>query len=85
VLLDCLDKRPLLKVSFALNAIGFQVLLISCKVMAPFTPIFSEGLYQNLRRVCTGSEESIHYCSFPQVEGEVFLISVVGSSFCLID
>ncbi|KAB5548413.1 hypothetical protein DKX38_011819 [Salix brachista] len=46
------------------------VLSISCKVMAPFTPFFSEGLYQNLRRVCTGSEESIHYCSFPQVEGE---------------
>ncbi|KAI5582910.1 hypothetical protein BDE02_07G117900 [Populus trichocarpa] len=48
----------------------YNVLLISCKVMAPFTPFFSEGLYQNLRRVCTGSEESIHYCSFPQVEGE---------------
>eukprot|EP00258_Populus_trichocarpa_P028595 XP_024444614.1 isoleucine--tRNA ligase, cytoplasmic isoform X1 [Populus trichocarpa] len=48
----------------------YNVLLISCKVMAPFTPFFSEGLYQNMRRVCTGSEESIHYCSFPQVEGE---------------
>ncbi|XP_061949688.1 isoleucine--tRNA ligase, cytoplasmic-like isoform X1 [Populus nigra] len=48
----------------------YNVLLISCKVMAPFTPFFSEGLYQNLRRVCTGSEESIHYCSFPHVEGE---------------
>ncbi|KAH8502420.1 hypothetical protein Peur_066323 [Populus x canadensis] len=48
----------------------YNVLLISCKVMAPFTPFFSEGLYQNLRRVCTGSEESVHYCSFPQVEGE---------------
>ncbi|KAL9380451.1 hypothetical protein Peur_026108 [Populus x canadensis] len=48
----------------------YNVLLISCKVMAPFTPFFSESLYQNMRRVCTGSEESIHYCSFPQVEGE---------------
>ncbi|KAG5226440.1 isoleucine--tRNA ligase [Salix suchowensis] len=48
----------------------YNVLLISCKVMAPFTPFFSEGLYQNMRRVCTESEESIHYCSFPQVEGE---------------
>ncbi|EOA32665.1 hypothetical protein CARUB_v10015963mg [Capsella rubella] len=44
----------------------YNVLLTSCKVMTPFTPFFTETLYQNLRKVCEGSEESIHYCRFPQ-------------------
>ncbi|XP_038715850.1 isoleucine--tRNA ligase, cytoplasmic-like isoform X2 [Tripterygium wilfordii] len=48
----------------------YNVLLTSCKVMAPFTPFFTEALYQNLRKVCNGLEESIHYCSFPQEEGK---------------
>lgn len=48
----------------------YYVLLTSCKVMAPFTPFFTEVLYQNLRKVSNGSEESIHYCSFPQEEGQ---------------
>ncbi|WJX44971.1 isoleucine--tRNA ligase [Trifolium repens] len=48
----------------------FNVLLLSCKVMAPFTPFFTEVLYQNMRKVCSGSEESIHYCSFPAEEGK---------------
>ncbi|KAG7583039.1 Aminoacyl-tRNA synthetase class Ia [Arabidopsis suecica] len=46
----------------------YNVLLTSCKVMTPFTLFFTETLYQNLRKVCEGSEESIHYCSFPQKE-----------------
>ncbi|GKV22091.1 hypothetical protein SLEP1_g31990 [Rubroshorea leprosula] len=48
----------------------YNVLLTSCKVMAPFTPFFTEVLYQNMRKGCDGSEESIHYCSFPQEEGK---------------
>ncbi|KAJ7954569.1 isoleucine--tRNA ligase, cytoplasmic [Quillaja saponaria] len=48
----------------------YNVLLLSCKVMAPFTPFFTEVLYQNMRKVYNGSEESIHYCSFPQEEGK---------------
>ncbi|KAK4566798.1 hypothetical protein RGQ29_002877 [Quercus rubra] len=48
----------------------YNVLLVSCKVMAPFTPFFTEVLYQNLRKVTNGSEESIHYCRFPQEEGK---------------
>ncbi|CAH9102185.1 unnamed protein product [Cuscuta epithymum] len=48
----------------------YNVLLVTCKVMAPFTPFFTEVLYQNMRRVCNGSEESIHYCSFPEAEGK---------------
>ncbi|THG07358.1 hypothetical protein TEA_025863 [Camellia sinensis var. sinensis] len=46
------------------------VLLTSCKAMAPFTPFFTEVLYQNLRKVSDGSEESIHYCGFPEEEGK---------------
>ncbi|CAL9221979.1 unnamed protein product [Arabidopsis halleri] len=49
----------------------YNVLLTSCKVMTPFTPFFTETLYQNLRKVCEGSEESIHYYSFPQKEEAV--------------
>lgn len=49
----------------------FQVLLASCKAMAPFTPFFTEVLYHNMRKVSNGSEESIHYCNFPEVEGKV--------------
>ncbi|CAH8283048.1 unnamed protein product [Eruca vesicaria subsp. sativa] len=47
----------------------YNVLLTSCKVMTPFTPFFTETLYQNLRKACEGSEESIHYCSFPEADG----------------
>ncbi|KAI3450053.1 hypothetical protein Pfo_006718 [Paulownia fortunei] len=53
----------------ALSTLYF-VLLTACKSMAPFTPFFTEVLYQNLRKVSNGSEESIHYCSFPTVEGK---------------
>ncbi|KAG5548406.1 hypothetical protein RHGRI_013932 [Rhododendron griersonianum] len=38
--------------------------------MAPFTPFFTEVLYQNLRKSSNGLEESIHFCSFPQEEGK---------------
>ncbi|CAH9101166.1 unnamed protein product [Cuscuta europaea] len=48
----------------------YHVLLTSCKVMAPFTPFFTEVLYQNLRKVLSASVGSIHYCSFPEVEGK---------------
>ncbi|KAL4373845.1 hypothetical protein AHAS_Ahas05G0122500 [Arachis hypogaea] len=48
----------------------YNVLLLSCKVMAPFTPFFTEVLFQNMRKACNGLEESIHYCSFPEEEGE---------------
>ncbi|EHA8588772.1 hypothetical protein COCNU_scaffold006606G000010 [Cocos nucifera] len=48
----------------------YHVLLTTCKAMAPFTPFFTEVLYQNLRKVSIGSEESIHYCSFPSTRGK---------------
>jgi isoleucyl-tRNA synthetase len=53
----------------------YYVLLTTCKAMAPFTPFFTENMYQNLRRATPNSDESVHYCSFPDVEGQVtFLI-----------
>ncbi|KAL2455520.1 tRNA synthetase class I family protein [Abeliophyllum distichum] len=48
----------------------YHVLLTACKAMAPFTPFFTEVLYQNLRKVGSGTEESVHFCSFPEVEGK---------------
>ncbi|KAK6914590.1 Methionyl/Valyl/Leucyl/Isoleucyl-tRNA synthetase, anticodon-binding, partial [Dillenia turbinata] len=48
----------------------YHVLLTSCKVMAPYTPFFTEVLYQNLRKVLDKSEESVHFCSFPEEEGK---------------
>lgn len=55
------------------SGFGIQVLLTSCKVMAPFTPFFAEFIYQNLRRACEGSEQSVHFCSFPEEEGQVLV------------
>ena len=55
--------------------------------MAPFTPFFTEILYRNLRKVSNGSEESIHFCSFPQVEGKVLFFaydSILHSYFQII-
>ncbi|CAN6722905.1 unnamed protein product [Malus baccata var. baccata] len=48
----------------------YNVLLVSCKVMAPLTPFFTEVLYQNMRKALNESEESIHFCSFPEGEGK---------------
>lgn len=38
--------------------------------MSPFTPFFTEQMYQNLRR-CQPEDktpESVHYCDFPAVQ-----------------
>lgn len=57
---------------FDTNSHLFQVLLTVSKAMSPFTPFFSEMLYQNLKKPLGSSvEESVHYCSFPEVQGEV--------------
>jgi isoleucyl-tRNA synthetase len=39
--------------------------------MAPFTPFFTEVLYQNLRKVSSKSEKSIHFCNFPSSTGQI--------------
>jgi isoleucyl-tRNA synthetase len=33
--------------------------------MAPATPFFTETMYQNLRRIQPGAEESVHFCPYP--------------------
>lgn len=49
----------------------FNVLLTTCKAMAPFTPFFTEVLYQNVRKLLgSTAEASIHFCSFPQIQGK---------------
>eukprot|EP00250_Pteridium_aquilinum_P020701 c24911_g4_i1 orf=421-4026(-) len=49
----------------------FYVLLTTCKAMAPFTPFFTEVLYQNMRKLLGPmADASIHFCSFPHVQGE---------------
>mmetsp|Transcript_38976 Transcript_38976/g.96569 ORF Transcript_38976/g.96569 Transcript_38976/m.96569 type:complete len:613 (+) Transcript_38976:2042-3880(+) len=47
----------------------FNVLLVLCKTMAPFTPFFVEKMYQNLRRCLPNqgdTEPSVHFCMFPK-------------------
>ena len=47
----------------------FNVLLVLCKTMAPFTPFFVEKMYQNLRRCLPNqgdAEPSVHFCLFPE-------------------
>eukprot|EP00899_Mesostigma_viride_P008929 jgi/Mesvir1/18037/Mv09357-RA.2 len=53
----------------------YEVLLRLTKIMAPFTPFFTEHMYQNLRRVGQSlglaAEESVHFCSFPDAGAPV--------------
>ncbi|KAK9804719.1 hypothetical protein WJX72_001779 [[Myrmecia] bisecta] len=46
----------------------YDVLLTVCKVMAPFTPFFTEVLYQNLRRGMPNANlpKSVHFCDMPE-------------------
>ncbi|XP_077211966.1 tRNA synthetase class I (I, L, M and V) family protein [Tasmannia lanceolata] len=48
----------------------YHVLVTTCKAMAPFTPFFTEVLYQNMRKVSNEAEDSIHYCGFPHAGGK---------------
>jgi len=50
--------------SMALSVL-YEVLLTVCAVMAPFTPFFTESMYQNLRRVQPGLPASLHWLDFP--------------------
>lgn len=51
-----------------------KALVTTCVAMAPFTPFFTEVLYQNLRKASNKSEESIHFCKFPSTTGEVTVL-----------
>ncbi|TVU08293.1 hypothetical protein EJB05_41693 [Eragrostis curvula] len=48
----------------------YHALVTTCVTMAPFTPFFTEVLYQNLRKVSSNPEDSIHFCKFPSTTGE---------------
>lgn len=48
----------------------YHVLLTTCMAMSPFTPFFTETLFQNLRKASSGLEDSIHYCCFPSASGQ---------------
>eukprot|EP00803_Ostreobium_quekettii_P004677 evm.model.scf_312.8 EVM.evm.TU.scf_312.8 scf_312:69741-82588(+) len=51
---------------YALSSL-FDVLLTLCKLMAPFTPFFTENMYQNLKH-CLPSDAappSVHFCPLP--------------------
>jgi isoleucyl-tRNA synthetase len=54
-------------------AVLFNVLLVLCKTMAPFTPFFVEKIYQNLRRCLPdqgNAEPSVHFCMFPEAAAD---------------
>lgn len=44
----------------------YEVLIVFCKVIAPFVPFIAEDIYQKLRG--EGDPESVHLCDFPRVE-----------------
>jgi len=48
----------------------FRVLFTLVRIMAPFTPFFTENLYQNLKLLLPESErlESVHYSTFPDFD-----------------
>ncbi len=48
-----------------------NVLQVLCRLLAPLLPFLSEAMYQNLlRRADAQATESVHLCSFPEVEAE---------------
>jgi isoleucyl-tRNA synthetase len=46
----------------------FEILVKFCKVMAPFTPFFSEYLYLNLNSILKNPNKSIHLHTYPEYE-----------------
>lgn len=49
-------------------AVLYDVLLTVCRVMSPFTPFFTETMYQNLRRVQPSLPASLHWLDFPTAD-----------------
>lgn len=43
----------------------YNVLLTVCRVMSPYTPFFTETMYQNLRKVQSDLPDSLHWLEFP--------------------
>lgn len=48
------------------------------QVMSPFTPFFTEAMYQNLRRAMPeGAPESVHFFDFPKASCSLLLFLLV--------
>ncbi|CAI5449746.1 unnamed protein product [Caenorhabditis angaria] len=54
----------------ALGALG-RVITLIVRLMAPFTPFFSEYMYQNLKKVIGTKEESVHFLLLPKADENV--------------
>jgi isoleucyl-tRNA synthetase len=65
---------------YALNTL-FIVILTITKAMAPFTPFFTEYLYQNLRVLLPADqrEDSVHYIMFPAPRDEFINLEIEES------
>lgn len=69
----------------------YEVLLSLCRLMAPFTPFFTETLYQQLRVLhpaandasaaedAVGRAESVHYLEIPQVDAASVDANIVAA------
>ena len=44
----------------------YSALMTTCRVMAPFTPFFTEHMYQNLRKLSADLPESVHFYQIPE-------------------
>lgn len=66
-----------------------HVLVVLCKAMAPFTPFFTENMYQNLKRALQNQPDSLHWCDFPlaekEREGDTHIEESVGRMQSVID
>ena len=58
--------------TFAVNTL-FEVVLLITRTMSPFTPFFTEYVYQNLRKCLPEDvrEDSLHYLRFPEAREEL--------------
>lgn len=58
--------------TFAVNTL-FEVVFLITRTMSPFTPFFTEYVYQNLRKCLPedAREDSLHYLLFPEARAEL--------------
>jgi len=59
----------------------FYVLYTLSRVMAPFTPYFTDNLYQNLKFILEKDEreDSVHFLSFPEYDDSLLNEDIVRS------
>ena len=58
----------------------YEVLIMLCKLIAPFTPFLAESIYQNLiRGLDSEAPESVHMCDWPYPKKELIDSKLEGS------